>query len=69
MRTLITLLFFLVPAVSSAHTVSIGGTAIEIPIDHHSELVFRNVYGIMASWSFVKSGMDTDFVAAMIEKL
>ena len=31
MRTFITLLFFLVLAVSSAHTVSIGGTAIEIP--------------------------------------
>ncbi len=38
-------------------------------LDHHSELVFRNVYEIMASWSFVKGGMDTDFVAAMIEKL
>ena len=38
-------------------------------LDHHSELVFRNVYEIMASWSFVKGGMDTDFVAEMIEKL
>ncbi len=38
-------------------------------LDHHSNLVFRNVYEIMASWSFVKGGMDTDFVAEMIEKL
>ena len=38
-------------------------------LDYHSKLVFRNVYHIMANWSFVKGTMDRDFVAEMIEKL
>ena len=45
-----------------------GSVSVDL-LDYHSKLVFRNVYHIMANWSFVKGAMDRDFVAEMIEKL